>query len=242
MWYHVAEPSSYLALTGAGIDGVVVKKKALLLPMQKVTKFSITPFDFSLSLQGLDVLSHVLLDRLYFTMRGSNSPRAGEPRMSTTTNVPSHHECLDCGQRFKTRRELKQHVYGYRQTRGAHGRHLVRCSACNAIFRSRDAFKAHFTQCLGTSGATSGTDFRRSSCNGSIVDGGGRKVGQHPFPKRRIDHIFLEKICHLAGQGAKIHRVPIPYGLYQQLTLPFVRYKAGAKDLGIGIDEEVELR
>ncbi|KAF2664661.1 hypothetical protein BT63DRAFT_379104 [Microthyrium microscopicum] len=55
VWYHVSEPSAYLAITGAGIDGVAVKKKAFIMPFQKVTKFSITPFDFSLSLQAMTV-------------------------------------------------------------------------------------------------------------------------------------------------------------------------------------------
>jgi flotillin len=54
-WYHVAEPSAYLAITGAGIDGVQVKKKAFIYPFQKVCKFSITPFDFSLSLQAMTI-------------------------------------------------------------------------------------------------------------------------------------------------------------------------------------------
>jgi flotillin len=54
-WYHVSEPSSYLAITGLGIDKVIVRKKALVLPFQKVCKFSITPFDFSLSLQAMTV-------------------------------------------------------------------------------------------------------------------------------------------------------------------------------------------
>jgi flotillin len=54
-WYHVSEPSSYLAITGLGIDKVLVRKKALVLPFQKVCKFSITPFDFSLSLQAMTV-------------------------------------------------------------------------------------------------------------------------------------------------------------------------------------------
>jgi flotillin len=53
--YHVSEPTAYLAVTGLGIDKVVVKKKALVLPFQKVTKFSITPMDFSLSLQAMTV-------------------------------------------------------------------------------------------------------------------------------------------------------------------------------------------
>jgi len=54
-WYHVAEPSAYLAITGAGIDRVSIKKKALVYPLQKVTKFSITPFDFSMQLQAMTV-------------------------------------------------------------------------------------------------------------------------------------------------------------------------------------------
>ena len=54
-WFHVSEPSSYLAITGLGIDKVIVRKKALVLPFQRVCKFSITPFDFSLSLQAMTV-------------------------------------------------------------------------------------------------------------------------------------------------------------------------------------------
>jgi flotillin len=53
--YHVSEPTAYLAVTGLGIDNVIVRKKAMVLPFQKVTKFSITPMDFSLSLQAMTV-------------------------------------------------------------------------------------------------------------------------------------------------------------------------------------------
>lgn len=52
---HVAEPNAYLAITGAGIETVNIKKKALVYPFQKVTKFSITPFDFSMQLQAMTV-------------------------------------------------------------------------------------------------------------------------------------------------------------------------------------------
>lgn len=55
MWYHVAEANSYLAITGVGIETVSVKKKAFVYPFQKVSKFSITPFDFSMSLQAMTV-------------------------------------------------------------------------------------------------------------------------------------------------------------------------------------------
>lgn len=53
MWYHVSEPNSYLAVTGLGIDNVRIIKKCLVYPGQKVTKISITPFDFSMSLQAM---------------------------------------------------------------------------------------------------------------------------------------------------------------------------------------------
>ena len=53
MWYHVSEPNSYLAVTGVGIDKVRIVKKCFVYPLQKVTKISITPFDFSMSLQAM---------------------------------------------------------------------------------------------------------------------------------------------------------------------------------------------
>ncbi|CAK4032158.1 Hypothetical predicted protein [Lecanosticta acicola] len=53
LWYHVSDPNSYLVVTGAGIEKVKVTKKALVKPFQKVTKISITPFDFSMSLQAM---------------------------------------------------------------------------------------------------------------------------------------------------------------------------------------------
>jgi flotillin len=55
MWYHIAEPNEYLAITGAGIDTVSIKKKSWVFPGQKSTKFSITPFDFSLALQAMTI-------------------------------------------------------------------------------------------------------------------------------------------------------------------------------------------
>lgn len=53
MWYHISEPNSYLAVTGVGIDKVKIVKKCLVLPFQKVTKISITPFDFSTALHAM---------------------------------------------------------------------------------------------------------------------------------------------------------------------------------------------
>ena len=53
MWYHVSEPNSYLVITGAGIKDVLIAKKKFVRPFQKVTKISITPFDFGMSLQAM---------------------------------------------------------------------------------------------------------------------------------------------------------------------------------------------
>lgn len=53
MGYHVSEPNSYLAVTGMGVESVKIVKKCFVYPFQKVTKISITPFDFSMSLQAM---------------------------------------------------------------------------------------------------------------------------------------------------------------------------------------------
>lgn len=53
MWFHVSDPNTYLVITGAGIDTVKIQKKAFVLPFQRVTKISITPFDFSMSLHAM---------------------------------------------------------------------------------------------------------------------------------------------------------------------------------------------
>jgi flotillin len=34
VWYHVAEPNSYLVVTGVGIEKVLIKKKVLKLSLQ----------------------------------------------------------------------------------------------------------------------------------------------------------------------------------------------------------------
>ena len=53
--YYVSAPTAYLAITGFGIPKVSVKKKAMVFPLQRVIKFSITPLDFSLSLQAMTI-------------------------------------------------------------------------------------------------------------------------------------------------------------------------------------------
>lgn len=51
--YHVAESNSYLAVTGVGIEKIRICKECMVYPFQKGTNISITPFDFSMSLQAM---------------------------------------------------------------------------------------------------------------------------------------------------------------------------------------------
>ena len=55
MHYEVADPNSYLVITGANINGIAIKKKAFVYPFQKATKISISPFDFSMNLSAMTV-------------------------------------------------------------------------------------------------------------------------------------------------------------------------------------------
>ncbi|EKG17859.1 Band 7 protein [Macrophomina phaseolina MS6] len=54
-WYHVADPNSYLVITGVGIEGVKIAKKAFVYPFQKHITISVTPFDFSMSLTAMTI-------------------------------------------------------------------------------------------------------------------------------------------------------------------------------------------
>ncbi|KAF1963450.1 hypothetical protein CC80DRAFT_486834 [Byssothecium circinans] len=78
MWYHVAEPNSYLVITGAGIEKVLIKKKALVYPFQKVSKISITPFDFSMALQAMTVEKLKFSLPAVFTIGPADTPEALE--------------------------------------------------------------------------------------------------------------------------------------------------------------------
>lgn len=78
MWYHVAEPNSYLVITGVGIQKVLIKKKAFVYPLQKVSKISITPFDFSMALQAMTIEKLKFALPAVFTIGPKDSPEALE--------------------------------------------------------------------------------------------------------------------------------------------------------------------
>ncbi|KAK2762670.1 hypothetical protein FQN54_000844 [Arachnomyces sp. PD_36] len=55
MWYNISEPNEYLVLTGAGIEEIKITKKAFIMPWQKCSRISISPFDFSMNLQAMTI-------------------------------------------------------------------------------------------------------------------------------------------------------------------------------------------
>lgn len=85
MWYHVSEPNSYLAITGVNIETVRIAKKAFVKPLQKVTKFSITPFDFSLQLQAMTIEKLQFALPAVFTIGPEDTPEALQKYASLLT-------------------------------------------------------------------------------------------------------------------------------------------------------------
>jgi len=55
MRYYIADANEYLVITGAGIEDIRIAKKAFVMPWQHCAKISVSPFDFSLSLQAMTV-------------------------------------------------------------------------------------------------------------------------------------------------------------------------------------------
>ena len=62
MRYAIADPSEYLAITGANVARVKITKKAIVYPLQRVLRISIRPFDLSLNLQAMT------LEKLQFSL------------------------------------------------------------------------------------------------------------------------------------------------------------------------------
>ncbi|KAL8638860.1 MAG: hypothetical protein Q9228_004032 [Teloschistes exilis] len=55
MWYQVSDANSYLVITGGGIHDIKIVKKAWILPWQKCSKITISPFDFEITLQAMTI-------------------------------------------------------------------------------------------------------------------------------------------------------------------------------------------
>ncbi|KAL2005360.1 hypothetical protein VTN00DRAFT_2571 [Thermoascus crustaceus] len=55
MWYAISDANEYLVVTGAGISDIRICKKAFVMPWQRCSRISVSPFDFSLNLQAMTI-------------------------------------------------------------------------------------------------------------------------------------------------------------------------------------------
>ncbi|KAJ9615199.1 hypothetical protein H2200_001273 [Cladophialophora chaetospira] len=76
MWYHISDASEYLVVTGAGVDDVRIVKKAFVYPWQRVSRISVSPFDFSLNLQAMTIEKLQFALPAVFTIGPDNKPEA----------------------------------------------------------------------------------------------------------------------------------------------------------------------
>lgn len=76
MRYKVADPNSYLVITGVGIEACRIAKRAFVLPLQKVTTISITPFDLSMNLHVMTSEKLTLVLPAVFTIGPHDDPKS----------------------------------------------------------------------------------------------------------------------------------------------------------------------
>ena len=74
--YKVADANSYVIVTGAGIPDVKIVKKAVVWPFQKSATISISPFDFSTTLQAMTIEKLQFSLPAVFTIGPDNEPEA----------------------------------------------------------------------------------------------------------------------------------------------------------------------
>lgn len=152
-WYHIAEPSNYLVITGAGIDTVRITKKAWIKPWQKVQKISVTPFDFSLDLQAMTQEKLMLIVPVVFTIGPEDKPEALKKYASLLTGtsdgadpnatVPPGGSAEAASGRNNVRRIVRGIIEG--ETRV-----LVSTMTAEEVFTNRALFKANVTNNVQT--------------------------------------------------------------------------------------------
>ncbi|PHH92966.1 hypothetical protein CDD83_3124 [Cordyceps sp. RAO-2017] len=53
MWFSIADPDEFLAITGLGIKSVRISKAAWVWPLQRCVRFSVQPHDYAMDLQAM---------------------------------------------------------------------------------------------------------------------------------------------------------------------------------------------
>jgi flotillin len=68
MFYAIANPDEYYAVTGAGIEDIAIRKSGLRLPLQKWARISLRPRDYTVSLQGMTIEKLPLEFQMVYTI------------------------------------------------------------------------------------------------------------------------------------------------------------------------------
>ena len=137
--YHVADANSYITVTGNGIDDVKIVKKAIVWPFQKASTISISPFDFSITLQAMtkEKLSFCL--PAVFTIGPDNEPDALKKYALLLTGnadgTPASNKTLTATGRTHVQDIVKGIIEG--ETRV-----IVSSMTMEEIFRERELFKS----------------------------------------------------------------------------------------------------
>lgn len=152
-WFHIAEPSNYLVITGAGIETVRITKKAWIKPWQKVQKISVTPFDFSLDLQAMTQEKLMLIVPVVFTIGPEDKPEALKKYASLLTgqsdgadpNAPA--PVGGTTEAASSRNNVRRIVRGIIE---GETRVLVSTMTAEEVFTNRALFKANVTNNVQT--------------------------------------------------------------------------------------------
>lgn len=156
MSYRISAPDEYLAITGMGIRTVKITKAAWVWPLQRCTRFSIQPQDYSMDLQAMTKEKLQFSLPVVFTVgpdvnqRGANS-RAADLNAEEEEEVVNREDAGDALMKYAMllaqsesprNGELKNHVENI--VKGiieGETRVLVSSMTMEEIFTEREVFK-----------------------------------------------------------------------------------------------------
>ncbi|APA15510.1 hypothetical protein SS1G_13459 [Sclerotinia sclerotiorum 1980 UF-70] len=151
MYYQIASPNEYLAITGARIATVKICKSAFIWPFQKVQRFSIQPRDYELSLQAMTKEKLQLAIPVVFTIGPDVNRRGDNARTADRNRETDAEDSNDALMKFSmllaegetknsghAGEHLKKIVVGIIE---GETRVLVSSMSMEKIFTEREAFK-----------------------------------------------------------------------------------------------------
>ena len=137
--YKVADANQYVLVTGYGIEDVHIVKKAVIWPFQKASTISISPFDFSITLQAMtrEKLSFCL--PCVFTIGPDNHPEALRKYALLLTGNSDGTPAASKATAATGRSHVQEIVKGIIE---GETRVIVSTMSMEEIFREREIFKS----------------------------------------------------------------------------------------------------